>query len=64
MNKKKELIISIRKEYPYWTEEELNQFDVDVLHKMYIECLDSTDDNYDYDYHDNVYDDSEEYDYN
>ena len=62
--KKKELIISIRKEYPYWTEEELNQFDVDVLHKMYIECLDSTDDNYDYDYHDNVYDDSEEYDYN
>ena len=60
---RKELIEVILKEYPYWTEEELNKFDIDVLRKMCFETLDDTSDDYDYDYHDNVYDDSEEYDY-
>lgn len=60
---RKELIKGILKEYPYWTEEELDKFDIDILRKMYFESLDDTSDNYDYDYHDNVYDDSEEYDY-
>lgn len=60
---RKKLIKGILKEYPYWTEEELDKFDIDVLRKMYFESLDDTSDNYDYDYHDNVYDDSEEYDY-